>query len=143
MPDPGYVDSGGIRLLHYWRRRIVFRSDFPKLKPEDCGRGASDNRWRPSIHLPRWASRISLKVSEVRVERLHEISADDILAEGIDVQHHLGKPGPPTHRTLAIAFAASWDAINGEREGCSWSANPWVWVITFHRVDGISTAESS
>lgn len=87
-------------------------------------------RWRPSIHMPRWASRLTLKVTGVRVERLHDISEADARAEGVD--HELAfTEGLITRasdtRPRAVAwFQALWDRINGAD---SWDANPWVWVV--------------
>lgn len=80
--------------------------------------------WRPSIHMPRWASRITLEVTDVRVERLQEISAEDVHAEGVG-------PGPTSHIDIAREwFAQSWEKLNAKR-GYSWESNPWVWVVTF------------
>jgi hypothetical protein len=84
---------------------------------------------RPSIHMPRWASRIELEVTNVRVERLRDISEADAFAEGIERKLR-------ADRTLAAyddvcRFAALWEAINGTG---SWAANPWVWVVEFRRI---------
>ena len=83
---------------------------------------------RPSIHMPRWASRITLRITDVRVERLQNISEDDARAEGW--------PGPITETGFPIAsplawFANVWTSINGAG---AWEANPWVWVVAFERV---------
>lgn len=98
--------------------------------------------WRPSIHMPRWASRILLEITNVRVERLNAISEEDAEAEGIDMEalydsqdcydciadHNMtGRP------TVTGAFKYLWESIYGE-EG--WKSNPWVWVIEFKRVEG-------
>ena len=82
----------------------------------------------PSIHMPRWASRITLRITDVRVERLQDISEDDAGAEGW--------PGPITETGFPIAsplawFANAWTSINGPG---AWEANPWVWAISFERV---------
>lgn len=82
--------------------------------------------WRPSIHMPRWASRLTLEVTSVRVERVQSISEEDARAEGVT-------PGAVGDVTCWRAFRVLWDSINGEREGCSWKANPWVWVVGFRR----------
>lgn len=82
-----------------------------------------DGRWHPSIHMPRWASRITLEVVSVRVERLQEISEEDAMAEGVALAENYR--GPVAH------FASLWEQINGLG---SWNANPWVWVVEFRRV---------
>src|SRR5690606_3684193 len=99
---------------------------------------AADRRWRPSIHMPRWASRITLEITDVRVERLRDISEADAQAEGVALdtepcdhpRRSCGDVGclGPTHRA---AFAELWMQINGAG---SWDANPWVWVVSFRRV---------
>ncbi|WP_367072998.1 morphogenetic protein [Klebsiella quasipneumoniae] len=81
--------------------------------------------WRPSIHMPRWASRILLEITDVRVERLRSMSQDDARAEGV-----IAASGP---MEAGLAFRELWDSIYGEE---SWKANPWVWVIEFKRVGG-------
>lgn len=112
-------------------------------RPEYCD--LDDNLrhgWRPSIHMPRWASRITLEITGVRVERLNDISETDAEAEGIDMEalfdaqdcydciadHNMtGRP------TVTGKFKYLWESIYGEE---SWQANPWVWVITFQCVEG-------
>lgn len=86
-------------------------------------------RWRPSIHMPRWASRILLEVVSVRVERLNDISEPDAMAEGVT----LSAPVKPSRseRMARDAYAELWESINGPG---SWEANPWVWVVEFKRV---------
>lgn len=83
-------------------------------------------KWMPSIHMPRAASRITLEITEVRLERLIGISADDAEAEGW--------PGPDDKNTIRSAYpigwyAHLWDQINGKRH--PWDSNPWVWVVCF------------
>lgn len=79
-------------------------------------------RWRPSIHMPRWASRIDLEVTGVHVERLQDISEADALAEGV---------APEAPDECALAFRRLWESINGPD---SWAADPWVWVVEFKRI---------
>lgn len=88
-------------------------------------------RWTPSIHMPRWASRINLEITEVRVERLMEISKTDALAEGITL--HSDHHDKPEHSILSAVqtYRDLWERINGTG---SWNENPWVWVIEFKRV---------
>lgn len=87
-------------------------------------------RWRPSIHMPRWASRITLEVKSVRVERLQDISEDDAGAEGCEQVGWIDETdvGMSSYRE---GFARLWNRINGSG---AWEANPWVWVLSFERV---------
>lgn len=107
------------------------------LTPDDDGRyrwapGESPCRWRPSIHMPRWASRITLEITDVRVERLQDISTVDALAEGVNVHpDHHGKPRSSLYSPVQ-AHADLWEQINGPE---SWAANPWVWVIEFKKLE--------
>lgn len=94
-----------------------------------------DNHWRPSLFMPRWASRITLEIESVRVERIIEITAEDCIAEGIYQQGGqwiidgsvtgLGWMQPEG------AYRELWESINGFG---AWDANPWVWVIQFRRI---------
>ena len=94
------------------------------------------SKWRPSIHMPRWASRITLEVESVRVERLNEISGGDAWWEGIGYQGGIGrvvKEYPDGTKEIdeemcRDAFKDLWQSINGPG---SWEANPWVWVVGF------------
>ncbi|HBT5238250.1 hypothetical protein AAHW68_14240 [Klebsiella pneumoniae] len=94
---------------------------------------------RPSIHMPRWASRILLEITDVRVERLNSISEEDARAEGIIDGGCLncGEPEPcgcaNPEPDATDAFAYLWQSIYGQE---NWLANPWVWVIEFKRVEG-------
>ncbi|MDS0448903.1 morphogenetic protein [Klebsiella pneumoniae] len=107
--------------------------------------------WRPSIHMPRWASRILLEITDVRVEQLNAISPEDAESEGLERTNFTGfgdEPGLPSYPEPDVyfdplkkqwkeyppeAFAGLWESIYGEG---SWQANPWVWVIEFKRVEG-------
>ena len=86
-------------------------------------------RWRPSIHMPRWASRITLEVTGVRVERLQDISEEDCIAEGVTLRGTSRYEGQSRD-----AYADLWDSLNTKR-GFGWDTNPWVWAIEFKRVD--------
>lgn len=103
-------------------------------------------RWRPSIHMPRWASRITLEVTDVRVERLQDISEEDARAEGMDWAAPLVLPGERIDDdredprevgygsgSFALQnFRKLWDSINGKR--VPWATNPWVFAISFKRL---------
>lgn len=90
------------------------------------------SKWRPSIHMPRWASRITLEVVSVRVERLHDISEEDAKAEGVHSDAVVTADGSDYRGLFAYdRFAELWQSINGTG---SWDANPWVWVVEFKRI---------
>lgn len=99
-----------------------------------------EGAWRPSIHMPRWASRILLEITDVRVERLNAISEEDATAEGVPPAGSLLPDYPGTFltpkgdfATAKVAFQRLWESIYGEE---SWKANSWVWVISFERIEG-------
>jgi hypothetical protein len=111
----------------YWSQPHYKASDpEPELWYEDMdGPGC---RWTPSIHMPRWVSRITLEITAVRVERLRDISVEDAEAEGCKA---------PLERVMQMGCAASpslyrelWDSLNAAR-GYGWDVNPWVWVVEF------------
>lgn len=86
--------------------------------------------WKPSLFMPRAASRITLSVACVQVQRLQDITTQEIIAEGVDLS-----PVAPDHKPDARRlFRMLWDSINENRPGCAWSCNPWVWAITFKRI---------
>lgn len=92
-------------------------------------------KWRPSIFMPRWASRIALEVTGVRVERLQAITESDAKAEGCE--RGAGTAVYPSGRAARLTsyrdgYSALWDEINRER--APWASNPWVWVVEFRRV---------
>lgn len=92
----------------------AYKADGYELEPGE--------RWIPSIHMPRAASRITLEVTGVRVERLQDISEEDARAEG----------WPADDSDPCQWYAALWEQINGKE---SWRLNPWVWVVEFRRVE--------
>lgn len=110
-------------------REYLYRADpvFDGMEPQDLAWS-----WKPSIHMPRWASRLTLEVASVRVERLQDISEEHAVAEGVS---------PIIHRErddLSISskarFRQLWDSINGKKH--PWESNPWVWVVEFQRLQG-------
>ena len=92
---------------------------------------ADVTKWKPSIHMPKEASRIWLKVTDVRVERLQEMWASDVPKEGI----YFNKP--TTADEMLMAFAKLWNSTikKSDLDRYGWNANPWVWVIEFERCD--------
>lgn len=118
---------------------VSYRADGPLGSSRGCvvsdpmckGAAECECCWRPSIHMPRWACRLRLLITGVRVERLQDISADDAEAEGS--QDFWGKksPWPGVCAPVAVhGFASLWEVVNGPG---SWAANPWVWVVEFER----------
>ena len=119
-----------------------------------CNKPATPEKWTPSLHMPRWASRILLEITDVRVERLNAISEEDAQREGVhtevwdqtvvarnyaardeffqfwseDMPHYV-----EMNQLYRSSFRSLWESIYGEE---SWKANPWVWVIEFKRVEG-------
>lgn len=117
-------------------------------KPEHCiyrstWQGSELIGWKPSIHMPRWASRITLEVVAVRVERLNDISAEDAIKEGVqffytddeeDTYYAIDRNKTPCAETPEEVFAMLWDSINDTR-GLGWEINPWVWVVEFKKTE--------
>ena len=108
-----------------------------RVPVEVCNKPVSE-KWTPSIHMPRWASRILLEITNVRVERLNDISECDARDEGVQPAGSLLPDHPGTFLTpkgdfamAKVAFQRLWESIYGEE---SWNANPWVWVIEFKRI---------
>jgi hypothetical protein len=110
--------------------RPIYRADDPLAL-------GSSNPWKPSIHMPRCYSRITLEITGVRVERLQDISEADAKAEGAPCVdevsgHEVLFPQHSKAGTYRLGYRALWEQINGPG---SWDANPWVWVVCFKRVD--------
>ncbi|ECG5926068.1 hypothetical protein GCV36_003768 [Salmonella enterica] len=103
---------------------LVYRASVPIAV---CNKPATPEKWTPSIHMPRWASRITLEITDVRVERLNSISDSDASKEGCCIADM------ESGDCLSDVFARLWTSIYGDD---SWQANPWVWVIEFKRVEG-------
>lgn len=97
------------------------------------------DRWKTGIHMPRWASRTTLEITGVRVERLQDVSESDAIAEGIlktvSGFYSYGDEYNPGYKTARDAYRGLWGSINGPG---SWDANPWVWVVEFKKLEGWS-----
>ena len=95
------------------------------------------SKWTPGIHMFRWASRITLEITAVRVERLQDISEADAQAEGIEYSERfegycIGMAEHYHSHDPRLSYASLWESINGPD---SWAANPWVWVVEFRRIE--------
>jgi hypothetical protein len=121
-------------------RYVKYRADSGEPSPsEELDWHTWPRSWRPSIFMPRWASRITLEITEVRVQRLRDISEDDARAEGFSSEKMPGvliRDGKRLPAEMAFFeprswFCALWAAINGHE---SVKANPWVWALTFKRI---------
>lgn len=140
--------------------RETFRRDLDRLhsrklieyaaddEVRDAGPSAAfdfpDIGWRPSIHMPRWASRITLEITGVRVEQLHQISEDDAISEGVErtvtgdgwrryCDADMELAGVPPVASARQSYFTLWNQIHGHG---TWTENPWVWVVEFKRVEG-------
>lgn len=108
---------------------VYYRAD-----PPEAWKRGGPKKWRPSIHQPKWASRLWLRVTDVRVERVQDITNEDARAEGCPGGPHVdgyseGNPADPYEE-----FAHLWDSIN-EKRGYGWNENPWTWAVTFERAE--------
>ena len=94
-------------------------------------------KWRPSIFMPRWASRITLEVTEVRAQRIQDISEEDARAEGMPtLANLLCLADPPNAEPMRReSFNALWNTIHRKHPDHQWQANPWVWAYTFRRIE--------
>lgn len=114
--------------------------------------GKYGTKWRPSMYMPKWAARIWLEVTKVSVERVQDITEHSAEAEGMERtgggRYWLSTDVHPVNGTRKVrgsardAFRDLWDEINGKREGCAWSDNPWVWVVHFAHVDITQVCET-
>lgn len=124
-------------------RGLFYKAD--GLLPNDWP--LEEYKWTPSIHMPRWASRIILEITNVRIEKVQEITEEDAKVEGsflvrCSCPAMQKKPKTPIEALFrqtgchihGIEFKALWDSINAKR-GYGWNENPWVWVIEFKKVN--------
>ncbi|HED2695130.1 TPA: hypothetical protein R4Z22_000081 [Klebsiella michiganensis] len=122
----------------YFSGHAIYAVDGDFTWGDDDGYEDGRSCWKPSIHMPRAASRILLEITEVRVERLNSIHDVDAMREGIQnlttCSHaDFGTPGVVNAQHPVRAFQLLWESIYGAD---NWKANPWVWVIEFKRVEG-------
>jgi hypothetical protein len=109
-------------------------TDYPGQWPAKEAQGYDEApKWKPSIHMPRWASRLTLAITVVKVERLQDITLEDVKAEGIPGYSFArgaisDKPPDPRWKYIEL-----WNRLNAKC-GYSWDSNPWVWVIEFKKI---------
>ena len=113
---------------------IWYREDEDEAFAISCEPHDQRPKWRPSIFMPRWASRITLEVTGIRVERVQDIIEGDIRSEGVECPEHDFHSGfcAGECSSLRGAFRTLWDSINKKR-GYEWDVNPWCWVISFRK----------
>lgn len=116
---------------------IVYRASYEGFHGDRWGGVKHVYRWRPSIHMPRWASRITLEVLDVRVERIQDIKVEDVPREGLlPWTAYFGKISNAEKMAYCInEFAVLWDSINKKR-GFGWDTNCWCWCISFKVIGG-------
>lgn len=113
-------------------QEVFYKADYPNGKPDFVV------KWRPSIHMPKEAARIFLRVTNIRVERLQNIQSMDAIAEGAEAEWHQNDCGDAIYTKTPIdTFAEIWDKTikPGDLDRYGWPANPWVWVIEFERIE--------
>ena len=113
------LKSYGKPISEGWGGTIVEYKDENKKEVLNKYATGTNDKWRPSIHMPRWASRITLEVTGIRVERLRDITLQDVLAEGCMLSTSKDEP---------LDYQNLWESINGPE---LWASNPWVWVVEF------------
>jgi len=145
----GLMWAGGIKRPKYqpsdilWVRETWCNINWPGIEPEyfffadaldaeDYDR--SEWSWKPSIHMPKAAARIFLRVTGVRAERLQDITEDDAYKEGCRYGDRYGGPNSTPALSARQSFMWLWQRINAKR-GYDWPLNPWVWVYTFERCE--------
>ena len=137
MPYEDQIFSRGdiLWVRETWRKdvgRYMYRADYSDTEKFYINGQETKIRWHPSIHMPREAARIFLRVTDVRVERLQEMHIEDSLREGVKL--HL--EGCLNGEDLLKPFADLWDSTikPADRDRYGWAANPWVWVVEFKRI---------
>lgn len=123
-----------------WQYKADDRTCHGPVLKDKLPKQFSGNKWRSPLFMFRWASRITLEILNVRVERLGDIDNEGALAEGVDFAGYvetvllLGEHGQPAMSKVIFDFAKVWNSIN-EKRGYPWSSNPWVWVLEFRTVE--------
>lgn len=121
--------------LRYDGEKYFYKADKNTPREEKRLIDYNNTSWHPSIHMPKEAARIWLKVTSVRVERLQEINGDDALAEGVDKYIHAN--GTLNEDQTITSFIGIWNSTikKSDLDRYGWDANPWVWVTEFERCE--------
>lgn len=136
--------------MHGWVDGIEYRADVAYLEdhdtldlytpktPDAFEYDSIKPGWHPSIHMPRWASRITLEITDIRVERVRDITEEDARAEGVNTIPYMlpgeNGIGLGLDSICKPRFKVLWNSINSKR-GYGWDVNPYVWVIGFRRIE--------
>ena len=137
-----WADASTQLLVAKAGEKVIYREDYlDGALPVVLG---GDYHWHPSIHMPKWAARLWLEVKAVRVERVQDITPQEIEAEGLDFievceRHWVqktanGYPYEAYAEAMEREFISLWNSINAKR-GFGWDVNPWVWVIEYERIE--------
>jgi len=110
----------------------LYKATIPSDDLEILRQSGHAFKWKPSLFMPRWASRISLEIINIRVERVQEITERDARDEGVEHPNIAVSP-PSTYSDYKHKFKLLWDSINA-KHGCGWDINPWVWAIEFKKL---------
>lgn len=121
--EDGSCEWGGYHLIPHYRAT----EPEPNIVRDTQDDWDDTTKWSPSIHMPRWASRILLEITGLRAERLQDITVTDCVAEGIGMMTQFNEGIAP--------FKELWDSLNAKR-GYGWDVNPWVWVVGFKGDEG-------
>lgn len=115
--------------------RYIYRADYSDTEKFYQGGKEIEMKWHPSLHMPKDAARIFLRVTNVRVERLQDITVEDALAEGMDKYIRLN--GELDENSIITSFIGIWNSTikKSDLDRYGWNANPWVWVIEFERCE--------
>jgi hypothetical protein len=125
----GYPEEWSERLQEIW-------AELSRPENYEIDGRAADRKWRNPLFMPKWASRSWLKITAVRQERLQGISEEDAEAEGFSLSETFAPLTMQYRRAMARdAFKDKWHELYGDAPNKRWEANPWVWVISFERVE--------
>ncbi len=140
--EDGTTETGKPKYTFVWDKSMPAYYEASGPKPNDIKTKKSDVGYfkRPSIFMPKEVCRLRLQVKGVRVERLQDITVEDVIAEGLPADNEIRNPDHETHESIKnwnLAYAQFlykklWDGLNTKR-GYGWETNPWVWVISFRK----------